>query len=104
MEFLRSIPERHTALKKRIHAFRYPLSPFYLKIAQVVYISVPIVIGYGIMEWTTGQAKKNLGDKGQLMKKNSDNATKQYNEGTSGQNVALQSVLDYHKAAMDKSK
>lgn len=100
MEFLRSIPSRHEALKKRIHGFRYPLSPFYLKVAQVVYFTIPVVIGYYIMEWSTAQSVKNLGEHGELMRKKAaekGNSLQAFSSGTTGQNLALQSLLNSHK-------
>jgi hypothetical protein len=107
LEFLKSIPARHEALKKRIHNFRYPLSPFYLKVVQVVYFTIPVVIGYYIMEWSTAQSVKNLGAKGELMKQKAadqGNRLDAFSSGTSGQNLALQSLLNAHKPAEFKNK
>lgn len=100
MDFMKSIPARHEALKKRIHNFKYPLSPFYLKVVQGVYFTIPIVIGYYIMEWSTAQSVKNLGARGELMKQKAAlQGTKldEFKGETSGQNQALQSLLNSHK-------
>ena len=100
MDFMKSIPARHEALKKRIHNFKYPLSPFYLKVVQGVYFTIPIVIGYYIMEWSTAQSVNNLGARGELMKQKAAlQGTKldEFKGETSGQNQALQSLLNSHK-------
>lgn len=50
MEYLRELSRRHEALKKRIHAFRIPLSPTGRRLMGLVYFSIPIIAGYFIME------------------------------------------------------
>jgi hypothetical protein len=40
MDFLRSLSAKHTELKKKIHAFRIPLSPAKAKMMAYVYFSV----------------------------------------------------------------
>ena len=107
MDFLRDISKNHEALKKRIHNFRIPLSPFYLKVAQVVYFTIPIVIGYQIMDWTTRKSIQNLGASGELMKKSAadkGNKLDAYSTGTSGQNLALQSLLNSHRPTEDSNR
>ena len=107
MDFLRDISKNHEALKKRIHNFRLPLSPFYLKVAQMVYFTIPIVIGYQIMEWTTSKSIQNLGASGELMKKSAadkGNKLDAYSTGTSGQNLALQSLLNSYKPTEGSSQ
>jgi hypothetical protein len=61
MELLKELSARHEALKKRIHSFRWVLSPRGLAVARVVYFSTPIVIGYALMQWTVAQREANLG-------------------------------------------
>lgn len=41
---------KHERLKKRIHAFRIPLSPRGQLIMKVVYFSIPLIGGYFIMD------------------------------------------------------
>ncbi len=50
MGFFSDLSERHEALKKRIHAFRIPLSPRNRRIMEVVYFSIPLIAGYFIMQ------------------------------------------------------
>ena len=72
MNFIRDLKNNHEALKKKIHNFRLPLSPFGRAIATCVYVSFPIVMGYYIMEATNAQAIKNLGRHGEKMRRLSD--------------------------------
>lgn len=54
------------------------------------------------MEWSTAQSVKNLGVKGELMKQKAadqGNRLDAFSSGTSGQNLALQSLLNSHKPA-----
>jgi hypothetical protein len=95
MDFLRSIPARHAELKKRIHAFKMPLSPAGIQVMQVVYITIPIVAGYFVMEWANGQADKNLGKNGELLKK--DIRLNSHAKTTAQQKEGLQRLLDSHK-------
>ena len=100
MEFLRDISARHEALKKRIHNFRLPLSPFYQKVATVVYICIPVVAGYFIMQVAIGQSMNNLGMQGEKLGER--NRVQGNNTGTdratADQKKALQMLLDRHKA------
>jgi hypothetical protein len=50
MEFFRELGRKHEALKKRIHAFRIPLSPTGQRIMGFVYFSIPIIGGYYLMQ------------------------------------------------------
>ena len=50
MEYLRELSRRHEALKKRIHAFRIPLSPTGRRFMGLVYFSIPVISGFYIME------------------------------------------------------
>lgn len=98
MDFLRSIPARHEALKKKIHAFRMPLSPMGIKMMQAVYVGIPIVAGYYVMLWTNGQAEKNLGINGEYLKKEgSARRLNDHEKATASQKAALQLLLDSHK-------
>ena len=58
---MRDVSARHAALKKRIHAFRYPLSARGLWAARVVYFSIPLCVGYALMQWTVSRRDANLG-------------------------------------------
>ena len=99
MEFLRDISARHEALKKRIHNFRLPLSPFYQKVATVVYISIPVVAGYFIMQVAIGQSMNNLGTQGEkLGERNRIQGNPGTDRATADQKKALQMLLDRHKA------
>lgn len=42
--------DRHEKLKKRIHAFRIPLSPRGQLAMKCVYFSIPLIAGYFIMD------------------------------------------------------
>ena len=98
MDFLREISERHESLKKRIHNFRIPLSPFYRRIATAVYISIPVVAGYFIMQVAIGQSMKNLGMQGEkLEERNRVLGNPGADRGTADQKKALQMLLDRHK-------
>jgi hypothetical protein len=59
--FLRTLQERHQALKHRIHSFRYPLTPRALNVARVVYFCTPIYLGYEVMQWALRIRDDNLG-------------------------------------------
>lgn len=63
---------------------------------SVVYFSIPVVIGYYIMQLTNKQAESNIGEKGKNLK------DFPVNPGTVQQNKALQSILDRVKANKEK--
>ena len=72
-----------------------------------VYFTIPIVIGYQIMDWTTRKSIQNLGASGELMKKSAadkGNKLDAYSTGTSGQNLALQSLLNSHRPTEDSNR
>jgi hypothetical protein len=94
MDFLRSIPARHEALKKRIHAFKIILPPNGIKVMRMVYISIPLIGGYFIMQWAEGQADKNLGKNGELLKK--DPRLNGHSKTTAQQKEGLQRLLNSH--------
>lgn len=50
MQYLRELSRRHEALKKRIHAFRIPLSPAGQRFMGFVYFCIPVVGGYFLMQ------------------------------------------------------
>lgn len=103
MEYLRDISRRHEELKKKIHNFRLPLSPFYRNIATAVYISIPVVAGYFIMQVAIAQSEKNLGTKGEKLEHNVGMNSNHVGSGTgtADQKRALQLLLDRHKQAKE---
>jgi hypothetical protein len=65
---LERLLEAHARLKKRIHSFRAPIkSKAGLFAMGCVYLSVPVVAGYFVMEWSNGAARRNLGEHGELL-------------------------------------
>ena len=107
MEFLRDLSRRHEELKKRIHNFRLPLSPGWRAVATGVYISIPIVSGYFIMQTAIAQSVKNLGPRGEKLDggvapgATSAGAPDSVNAAVADQKRALQLVLDRHKRAKE---
>jgi hypothetical protein len=79
---LRQLLESHEALKKRIHAFRIPLSPRGQMMAKCVYFVVPLVGGLQIMNWAIQQSEKHW----EGVEKVEDEVTRQ-------QNKALEEVI-----------
>lgn len=67
MSFLRDISARHEALKKRIHALRFPLTARGLWAARFVYFTTPLLLGYALMEWTLSRRDANLGSKNEKL-------------------------------------
>ena len=67
-DLYRSRPQSHEELKKRIHNFRMPLSKRGIFVAKCVYLTVPVVSGYFIMEWSQERARENLGLTGEHMR------------------------------------
>ena len=59
---LRELLARHAELKRRIHSFRYPLSPRALNVARVVYFCTPVYLGYELMQWALRVRDANLGE------------------------------------------
>eukprot|EP01038_Epipyxis_sp_PR26KG_P004563 gene4563-6435_t len=99
MEFLKDISRRHEELKKRIHAFRIPLSPNKRRFMGLVYFCIPVVSGYYIMQYTTGQAEKNLHHLTVNKKENRgiNQKENELNTRIDEQNQALQHLLNRHK-------
>ena len=99
MDFIKDLSARHERLKKRIHSFRIPLGPFGQRVMGVVYFSIPLILGYYIMEATTNQSKKN---------NNLDSLKRDPNKAmdkeVQQQNHALQLLLDHHKKSKENSK
>lgn len=91
MNFFTDIYERHERLKKRIHSFRMPLSPAGQKGMAIVYFTIPIVIGFYIMQAAKGQADVNLGKDGSKITNSieGESIARQHNQ-------ALQQMLDKH--------
>lgn len=50
IRYLKDLREKHENLKKRIHAFRLPLSPTGQKLMGFVYFTIPVIVGYYIMQ------------------------------------------------------
>lgn len=50
IRYLKDLREKHENLKKRIHAFRLPLSPTGQKVMGFVYFTIPVIVGYYIMQ------------------------------------------------------
>lgn len=84
-ELLSDLSEKHENLKKRIHSFRIPLSPTGQKFMGFFYFTVPLIIGYYIMEFTNVQASKNLAHL------NVENST--HRQETRQQNDCLKSII-----------
>lgn len=54
IRYLKDLREKHENLKKRIHAFRLPLSPTGQKVMGFVYFTIPVIVGYYIMQVVYG--------------------------------------------------
>mmetsp|Transcript_11415 Transcript_11415/g.20177 ORF Transcript_11415/g.20177 Transcript_11415/m.20177 type:complete len:117 (+) Transcript_11415:205-555(+) len=54
----RRLAQEHEKLKRRIHAFRVPLSPRGQRVAMVAYVSLGFAGGLGLMGWAIGQSGK----------------------------------------------
>ncbi|CAM9667516.1 unnamed protein product [Discosporangium mesarthrocarpum] len=64
MGLWQEVRDRHESLKKRIHAFRVPLSPRGQMLMTFVYFSIPLTGGYYWMQWAQGRAEINLREAG----------------------------------------
>jgi hypothetical protein len=65
---LRTLLQRHSELKARIHAFRMPVhSRAGLNALRCFYVGVPLLLGYLTMQATNSIAKSNLGEHGELL-------------------------------------
>ena len=64
---LQYVADSHRELKRRIHSFRYPLSPRALNVARVVYFFTPIYLGYELMQWAQRVRDVNLGANRELL-------------------------------------
>ena len=94
---LTDLYERHERFKKKIHSFRLPLSPAGQKFMGFIYFTVPIVIGYFVMQQAIKRSEENLGAKGEKLTNPSIDSGISRNE-TKQQNQALQGILDRAKA------
>ena len=94
-----NLAEKHERLKKRIHNFRIPLSKNGQRVMFVVYFSIPIVVGYNIMQWAIGKSQQNLGSQGELLRSRQQN---QYTKHTEYQNQQLQAILNQAKNKNNK--
>lgn len=50
INYLKELNAKHERLKKRIHSFRIPLSPSGRRFMGLVYFSIPVILGYNIMQ------------------------------------------------------
>ncbi len=85
---LEDFSRRHEELKRRIHAFRIPLSPMGIRVMKVVYFTIPIIGGYFLMEKVKERAEFNLGINGEKMTRRN-----RYANETAAQNQALDEIL-----------
>ncbi|KAJ0410265.1 hypothetical protein P43SY_002597 [Pythium insidiosum] len=60
LSFLRDLGAAHERLKKRVHAFRIPLSKNGQRAMGVVYFSIPVIAGYFVMKWAERRAERNF--------------------------------------------
>ena len=88
------LAEKHERLKKRIHNFRIPLSKNGQRVMFVVYFSIPIIVGYNVMQWAIGKSAENIGAQGELLKSRQNN---EYSKYTDYQNKQLQQILNKAK-------
>lgn len=88
------IIRRHRELKERIHAFRIPLSPNGRRFMGFVYFTIPVISGYFLMQYVTGIAEKNLGERGSKLKPTQSSSK----SGTEAQNRALGDMLSQIKS------
>ena len=95
-EFFGKLSEKHERLKERIHGFRIPLSPAGQRFMGFVYMCIPIVGGFYMMQAAIGESHKNLGIRGEKL------SVKKSKE-TDEQNRALQEILDRVKLDKEKS-
>jgi hypothetical protein len=94
-DFFKSIGERHERLKRKIHAFRIPLSPAGQKVMAVVYFSIPVICGVFIMDYAIGKSRSTV----EKLEKRSEEGTRSSHIETKEQNAALQHFL---KSLKDK--
>jgi hypothetical protein len=87
--FISRIGERHEQLKKKIHAFRIPLSPTGQKIMACVYFSIPVICGLFIMDYAIGKSRPTV----EKLEKRSEEGTRSSHIETKEQNEALQQLL-----------
>ena len=79
--------------KKKVHSFRMPLPPSGQKLMGLVYFTVPIIIGYFVMQYTNQVSEQN--------NKISSNNEKNSCNMTTAQNNAFRSMLLKLKAGKD---
>lgn len=87
--FMRDVHDRHERLKHRVHSYRLPLSPRGRFLMGCVYFSLPIILGYNIMQFTNRQAQENVGARGEKMQTDAAQA-----RAIREQNKGLQAILD----------
>ena len=60
-----SFHQRHERLKNYVHnGFRYPLPPWGRAVMGFVYFSLPVVIGYPVMQWAISKSHAEIGERG----------------------------------------
>ena len=95
MGVFQDISAAHERLKKRIHAFRMPLSPTVYRIAMFCYFTIPIVGGYFLMQYTNRQRDANLGRDGSRLAE-----SQQVSREVLAQNAELQRFLTEKRRSM----
>lgn len=96
MGFISDIYDAQERLKKRIHAFRYPLSPPWYRLAICTYIALPVIGGYYVMQYTNKQVELNIGKDGKSIR-----SPYGFNDSSTAQNAMLQEILNRER---DKRK
>ena len=57
MNWLYELHQRHERLKHFVHnGMRYPLPPWGQKVMGLVYFSIPVFLGYHVMQWAISKA------------------------------------------------
>lgn len=65
---LETFHRRHEALKKFVHeGMRYPLPRSGQRFMAFVYFSIPVIGGYGIMQWAIGKSHASIGEHGEKL-------------------------------------
>ncbi len=83
---MENIRRRHEELKHRVHNFRIPLAPRGQKLMAVVYFTIPVIVGYFIMQFTSSVSEQRINDIKKAGRPNTDS-------NTTAQNNALNELL-----------
>jgi hypothetical protein len=74
MEGLRRLIQRHEKFKNYAHtAFRYPLPPAGRHFMTFVYVMIPIVSGWYVMQWAIQHSHESIGERGEHLPAYNDN-------------------------------